>query len=155
MIFWRISSLVALIFSVASAHAEDRLAFSPNSVQLLPGDSIQVTVSLSEPVIVPEPPGYVTLNLLSGDERVSISPSTLTWSDSDWFQSQTFRIEMTGNEAPRREFSLASLGITIDSNSEFYKEYIPTFSVIAGRGPLLIDSFESIPSPAILPTPKR
>lgn len=147
--------MVVLIFSVASAHAQDRVALSPDSVLLLPGDSIQVTVSLNEPIIVPTPPGYVTLDMQSGDERVSLSPATLQWSESNWFQSQTFRIEMTGNEAPAYEFSFASLGVVIDSNSEYFNGYVPTFSVIVGRGPLLIDSFELIPSPATSPTPKR
>lgn len=155
MICLRTFLLAASIFSIASAHAQDRVSLSPNSVLLLPGDSIEVTVSLNEPIIVPTPPGYVTLDMQSGDERVSLSPTTLTWSDSEWFQKKTFLITMTGNEAPGNEFNFSALGVSVNSNSEFFDGYLPTFSVIVGRGPLLIDSFELISSSATSSTLER
>ncbi len=132
------------------AYAQERMTFSPASVELLPNDNIEVTVSLSEPIIAATTPAYVTIALQSPDSRVVLNKNQLSWSATDWSQNKTFTLSMSGTDQPRTVFSLASMGISIESNAAYYDGYTPSFTVTAGeRGPLLQDSFESTTTRAI------
>ena len=127
----------ALLFFVlglntSSAQVAPRIAFTPDSVTLMPGQTQSVSVALSDPIICPNGVTCdvkVDLEPLREDPRVSISVSELVWVPAEWDQTRTFQISMIGSETPLFEkiFVLPS-----QSNSELYFQFAPTFTVVAG-----------------------
>ena len=127
----------ALLFFVlglntSSAQVAPRIAFTPDSVTLMPGQTQSVSVALSDPIICPNGVTCdvkVDLEPLREDPRVSISVSELVWVPAEWDQTRTFQISMIGSETPLFEkiFVLPS-----QSNSELYSQFAPTFTVAAG-----------------------
>lgn len=127
----------ALLFFVlglntSSAQVAPRIAFTPDSVTLMPGQTQSVSVALSDPIICPNGVTCdvkVDLEPLREDPRVSISVSELVWVPAEWDQTRTFQISMIGSETPLFEkiFVLPS-----QSNSELYSQFAPTFTVVAG-----------------------
>ena len=127
----------ALLFFVlglntSSAQVAPRIAFTPDSVTLMPGQTQSVSVALSDPIICPNGVTCdvkVNLEPLREDPRVSISVSELVWVPAEWDQTRTFQISMIGSETPLFEkiFVLPS-----QSNSELYSQFAPTFTVVAG-----------------------
>ena len=129
----------ALLFFVlglntSSAQVAPRIAFTPDSVTLMPGQTQSVSVALSDPIICPNGVTCdvkVDLEPLREDPRVSISVSELVWVPAEWDQTRTFQISMIGSETPLFEKTFWLPGPS-QSNSELYRGFSPTFTVVAG-----------------------
>lgn len=129
---------VLLIFVVSlntsSSQTLPRMAFTPDSVNLMPGQTTSVSVALSEEIICPS--GAVTCDVkvnlepLREDPRVSISVAELVWVPTEWDQTRTFQISMTGEAAP---LFVKTFGLFVESNSELYQAFSAKFTVVAGR----------------------
>ena len=127
----------ALLFFVlglntSSAQVAPRIAFTPDSVTLMPGQTQSVSVALSDPIICPNGVTCdvkVDLEPLREDPRVSISVSELVWVPAEWDQTRTFQISMIGPETPLFEKTFELPG---QSNSELYKDFAAKFTVVAG-----------------------
>ena len=118
--------------NTSSSQTLPRMAFTPDSVTLMPGQTTSVSVALSEPIICPTGVTCdvkVNLEPLREDPRVSISVSELVWVSAEWDQTRTFQISMTGSETPLFERIFALPG---ESNAELYRAYAAKFTVVAG-----------------------
>ena len=129
----------ALLFFVlglntSSAQVGPPIDFTPDSVTLMPGQTQSVSVALSDPIICPNGVTCdvkVNLEPLREDPRVSISVSELVWVPAEWDQTRTFQISMIGSETPLFEKTFWLPGPS-QSNSELYRNFSPTFTVVAG-----------------------
>ena len=90
----------ATLGAVATATAtivddDDRgVTVSPTELQVTEGGSETYTVVLRS-----EPTGDVTVEMaVSGDEDVTVSPESLTFTDSNWATGQTVTVSADGDE---------------------------------------------------------
>ncbi len=118
-----ILTLVLLVSSPSTAHAL-KVSSSPSSASLPENlGSETFTISLDEPIIAEVGEGYVTLNITTNDSRVSVSTSSLTYTEDNWFTSQTFTASTTGDSFHNASSS-AYITVTAVSNSEYYSGFV-------------------------------
>ena len=131
---WGLLFFAAVINSSAAMQIQAPVEFTPDSVTLMPGQTQSVSVALSEPIIcsVSAVTCDVKVNLdpLGEDPRISIGVAELVWSETEWSQTRTFQISMTGSAAP---LFVRTFGLPAASNSELYEGFSAKFTVAAGR----------------------
>jgi hypothetical protein len=109
--------------------------FTPNTISVVEGVSSPITVKLAEPIICPNgiDPCDVVLTFAYPVAGVTFNPSSLSWSNETWNQSQTFTVVVAAGVS-----SASASGnevVALASDSELYRGYEPEFTVVGGRTP--------------------
>ena len=132
--FFGVLLIVVVTLNTSSSQTLPRMAFTPDSVNLMPGQTASVSVALSEEIICPGSAVTcdvkVNLEPLREDPRISISVAELVWVPTQWNQTRAFQISMTGSAPP---LFVKTFGLYVESNSELYKAFSAKFTVVAGR----------------------
>ena len=119
----------------ANAQVDPRVMFTPNTISVVEGVSSPITVKLAEPIICPNgtDPCDVVLTFAYPVAGVTFNPSSLSWSNATWDQSQTFTVVVAAGvssaSASNNEVE------TLASKSELYNGYRASIYVVGGRTP--------------------
>jgi hypothetical protein len=117
-------------FGLLTAHAAGKVSPNPDSVIMdEDGDEQVVEVRLDEPIIIPEEGELLTtINISSDDDRVEVSPASVTYLPAEWAQIREFTITTVGDEIlnPDNEVTVT---LSVVSDSEYYSGYENTVSV--------------------------
>jgi hypothetical protein len=117
----------------ANAQGDPRVMFTPNTISVVEGVSSPITVKLAEPIICPNgtDPCDVVLTFAYPVAGVTFNPSSLSWSNATWDQSQTFTVVVAAGvssaSASNNEVE------TLASKSELYNGYQPQFTLSVGE----------------------
>ena len=117
----------------ANAQGDPTVMFTPNTISVVEGVSSPITVKLAEPIICPNgiDPCDVVLTFAYPVAGVTFNPSSLSWSNETWNQSQTFTVVVAAGvssaSASNNEVE------TLASKSELYNGYQPQFTLSVGE----------------------
>lgn len=137
-----IFALLGLILHGQTAVAANKITVSPSTVTITEGASQNVTISLSEPIICPDPLDCdLSLSFNSSDPQASATPYPLVYQTSEWAQNKTLTIHTTADGIFSADKHI-TLSATTESNSEFYKGYVVTI-------PVTITNIDPPPAPDI------
>jgi hypothetical protein len=116
-------------FGISKAFAQ-KVAPDPTSVTMdEDGDTEIVEVTLDEPIIVPEEGDpWVTINISSNDDRVEVSPASVTFLDSEWTELKEFTITTVGDSILNLDNNVI-ITLSAVSDSEYYDGYENSVSV--------------------------
>ena len=113
-----------------------RLAFAPDTLQLLAGATAHVDVSINEPIISPASAGgnYILVNFTSTDPRVSFEPDHLLWHGLDttfgWNYWEHHRsLNVTVADVDPQTVATDVVQIALESTSELFRGFEPAFHV--------------------------
>ena len=121
--------LISTILNAAPASALPRISSTPSTISLQEGNSTTTSIALDEPIICPTSPCQLSLTFTSSDATlVSVTPSTLTWLDTEWSQTRTLTISAISDRTYRGNQSI-SLSATAVSASEYYSGFQVSISV--------------------------
>ena len=117
----------------ANAQGDPRVMFTPNSISVVEGVSSPITVKLAEPIICPNgiDPCDVVLTFAYPVAGVTFNPSSLSWSNETWNQSQTLTVVVAAGVS-----SASASGnevVALASDSELYRGYEPEFKSSVGE----------------------
>ena len=136
MKFLTLLSLFLLVMCgplTANAQGDPRVMFTPNTISVVEGVSSPITVKLAEPIICPNgiDPCDVVLTFAYPVAGVTFNPSSLSWSNETWNQSQTFTVVVAAGVS-----SASASGnevVALASDSELYRGYEPEFKSSVGE----------------------
>ena len=116
-----------------NAQGDPRVMFTPNTISVVEGVSSPITVKLAEPIICPNgiDPCDVVLTFAYPVAGVTFNPSSLSWSNATWNQSQTFTVVVAAGVS-----SASASGnevVALASGSELYRGYEPEFTSSVGE----------------------
>jgi len=121
--------LISTILNAAPASALPRISSTPSTISLQEGNSTTTSIALNQPIICPTSPCQLSLTFTSSDATlVSVTPSTLTWLDTEWSQTRTLTISAISDRTYRGNQSI-SLSATAVSASEYYSGFQVSISV--------------------------
>ena len=117
----------------ANAQGDPRVMFTPNTISVVEGVSSPITVKLAEPILCPNgtDPCDVVLTFAYPVAGVTFNPSSLSWSNATWNQSQTFTVVVAAGVS-----SASASGnevVALASDSELYRGYEPEFKSSVGE----------------------
>jgi hypothetical protein len=122
---------ISVFYDVAPANAFVKISSTPATLTLQEGNSTTTTIELDSPIIcdAPSPSCQVSLTFSSSDPSlVTFSPSSLTWSYSQWSQIKTFTISVLADRTYKGNQSI-SVSATAVSASEYYSGFTLSVSV--------------------------
>lgn len=122
--------LIAVLgFSPSSVFAA-KVNSSPSSATIQEGSGSQLfSITLDEPIITEgETPGFVQLNISSDDARLSLSTSSIYFTNSQWAETRSLTVSAT-NDGIQNLDNNAVITISVTSNSEYYSGYVATIPV--------------------------
>lgn len=144
-----VASVLSLTLFQQPAFATGKINATPGSVTLVPGQSVQVSFALDEPIICQGSPCNVVLDFsASQSQGVTVSPSVLTWNNTEWAQPRLMVVTLSA-QTPATQSQTVTLSATADSNSVYYDNFIETVAVS-----LVIPPAPS-PSPSATPIPSE
>ena len=118
-----------MIVNAMPASALPRISSTPSTISLQEGNSTTTSIALNQPIICPTSPCQLSLTFTSSDATlVSVTPSTLTWLDTEWSQTRTLTISAISDRTYRGNQSI-SLSATAVSASEYYSGFQVSISV--------------------------
>jgi hypothetical protein len=128
-IFLILGALLGAAAAPASA-TSGKASFDNAALELAPGDSATVALTLSQPVICAAAnPCEATLDLSSAfPAGITVTPSILTFTSANWFTSQTVVIAVDQSAALDASAPIVSTAV-FTGGSEFYLGYVPALSV--------------------------
>ena len=121
--------------------AVGRVSADPSSATLAEdGASQSFDISLDEPILAEGGggSGYVTVNLIADDSRVTLSTSSVTFSEAEWAQIKSFTINTVGDSIHNEDNS-TQISMSVVSNSEYYSGFQNTISITLIDDDSLID----------------
>jgi hypothetical protein len=122
---------ISVFYDVAPANAFGKISSTPATLTLQEGNSTTTTIELDSPIIcgASSPSCQVSLTFSSSDPSlVTFSPSSLTWSYSQWSQIKTFTISVLADQTYKGNQSI-SVSATAVSASEYYSGFTLSVSV--------------------------
>ena len=147
----RFSAAIALILvisnfsgvTLANASTNSRIRPTPVSFSIQEGNSATTAITLNNAIICPggTPICQVSLSFTSSDPSlVTFSPSSLTWAQSEWFETRTLTISVLADQIYR---GAQNISVTSQANtaSTYYEVAIVSIS---------ITTVEIDPSPAVV-----
>ena len=121
--------LISTILNAAPASALPKISSTPSIISLQEGNSTSTSIALDEPIICPTSPCQLSLTFTSSDATlVSVTPSTLTWLDTEWNQTRTLTISAIADRTYKGN-QRVSLSATAVSASEYYSGFQVSISV--------------------------
>jgi len=108
--------------SAALAFGSSKIILSPQTVTLQENRAVeQFQVNLDAPIMTAqdEDSGFVTLTLTSSDPRVSITPSTITYSSREWSETKVFTVTTTGDGIVDLN-NLVTISFSVSTNTVYY-----------------------------------
>lgn len=126
------------------AQLSGKIRFTPIPLSMSEDGSAEVGIIVSEPIITIEEEGYLTLTLTSSDPKLTVSPSTISYTASEWTQIKTFTVAAANNNDYTSGYS-GNVYATAVSNSEYYMGYVATL-------PVTVSNSEVAPSPSPSPS---
>lgn len=134
-------ALLTLVPLSASATVP-KIAPTPSSSSLAPGQSVAVNFALAEPIICASGPCDVTLDFASAQTLgLTASPTSVTWPANQWAQTRTNTFTLDPN-TPATYPQAVVLRAVAQSNSEFYRSYAVDVTIN-----LLVPDIRPVPSP--------
>jgi hypothetical protein len=123
------ASILAVGIFAQPAFASSRIIATPGSLTLTPGQSAPISFGLTQPIICETAPCSVVLDFSASQAQgVSVSPTTLSWSNVEWDQTRTVTVTLAA-QTPATQSQDVVLSATAVSNSEFYTGSIETVTV--------------------------
>ncbi len=121
--------VVGLLGFFNPAHAAGRISLTPTPINLTEGQSQVVTAHLDEPVIGPDSDGYLNVTItITNPSRLTTTSTTLSWTQNNWFENRTFTLDAIDDQIVNGDASNI-VSISVDSNSEYYGGFEPSFEV--------------------------
>ena len=134
-------ALLTLVPLSASATVP-KIAPTPSSSSLAPGQSVAVNFALAEPIVCPSGPCDVTLDFAGAQTLgLTASPTSVTWSTAQWAQTRTITFTLDLN-TPATYPQAVVMRAVAQSNSEFYRSYAVDVTIN-----LLVPDIRPVPSP--------
>lgn len=128
-------AVVVLVASLSFGMAQPVLAeahninLSPSSVTLTEGASQVIDVSLPEPLISPNGPGWLYLELSSSNPtRANVSTPELYFEMNSWTEHQTFTITATDDMVVNGDTTV-NINYSYVTESEYYGDYTGSLAV--------------------------
>lgn len=117
---------------------------TPTPVSLTEGQSQTISITLDSPIIGPGPgAAYFNLSPISGDvSRITVSPSTVSYTSPDWFQVRTFSITAIDDAVVNGDVS-SNVSMTVDSDSVYYNGFLVSIPVTVNDNDIAITDPES------------
>lgn len=139
-------ALVILAYSLLAhtpiAKAAGKVSLSPESSTMTEGQTQDVTVALTEPIISADPPGFVQVYISSNTQsRLVLNESFVEFAENEWSVHKTFNIT-AHDDALLNGDQTVTLSFNIYSNSEYYNEY-------SGSTTITVQDNESAPEASI------
>ncbi len=121
--------IVGAQFDVSIAFA-DKVTPTPVSVTMdEDADTEVITLTLDEPIIVPEEGDpWVTITISSDDSRVELSDDSIVFLDSEWMDEKELTITTVGDDITNPDNDVV-ITLSVVSDSEYYNGYENTISV--------------------------
>ncbi len=112
-----------LLGRAPAVHAAGKISLSPASTTMTEGQTQDVTVALSEPIISADPPGFVQVYVSSNTQsRLALNESFVEFAENEWSQHKTFSVTAPDDALLNGDQTI-TLSFNIYSNSEFYNQY--------------------------------
>ena len=145
------ASILSFALFQQPALGSGKINATPGSVTLTPGQSTQLSFSLSNPIFCPndlaQPTCNVVLNFSASQAQgVTVSPTTLTWDSTEWSQPRLMTVTLSA-QTPATQSQDVVLSATAVSRAVFYNAFVETVTVS-----LNIPSAPT-PSPSVTPVP--
>ena len=114
----------------SAAYAVGRVSPAPASSTVTEGQSYDVVFTLDAPIIaISDPDPNVTLSLTPDDpSRLTLSPTTVEWDASEWFQPRTLHVTAVADGI--HDLSNTDVvHVATTSESEYYSGFATSFTV--------------------------
>jgi hypothetical protein len=129
--------LLATLVSAQPALANDKIAFSNSTPDLSAGGSVDITLSLTEPIICTDPsPCQVTVDFTGNvPAGVTITPLQTTWSAAGWFAPKTITVRLDDNFA-NLEGQTVHASSVVTTGSTYYEGLTPGLAITLPEAPV-------------------
>jgi LPXTG-motif cell wall-anchored protein len=122
--------IILALFAQPALAVAHKISFSDGAPELELGGSTTLTLTLDQPIICdPQVTCDVVVDF-SGSlpQGLSISPSTVTWTASEWAQPRTITLNVDAN-ADNLAGQTSAVGATVTSASTYYSGFAPSFEL--------------------------
>lgn len=120
---------LAVLVPTQAMATTPRIALSPVSTTLAPGQTQAVTITLDNPIVCQSGTCDVVLDFSASQTLgVTMTPSVITFIPSNWFTSQTVTVALDLNTLAQYP-QVVTLAAVAASNSEYYRGFSVGFPV--------------------------
>jgi hypothetical protein len=122
-------AIVVLFIAQPASAANHKVSFSDASPELALGASVDLTMTLDQPIICdPSVACQVEIDFSSLPAGITVSPSTVTWLNSEWSQLRTITVAVDAN-ATDLEGQTTNIVGQLTTNSSYYAPESPTIAL--------------------------